>query len=110
MRRGNATSRGVTQLSLFDRDPTPAGESPGPPPDPTPVEPTSLTSPCHLPESAILWAVSFVGDARGPRERLAWATARYHARFGRAPALVAVPLAELDAYRVAGVKAIGDGR
>ena len=33
-RRGTSASRGVTQLSLFDRDPTPAGESPDPPPNP----------------------------------------------------------------------------
>jgi hypothetical protein len=59
---------------------------------------------------ATFWAVSFAGDMRGPRERLTWASVRYHARFGRAHALVAVPLAELDAYRVAGVEAVGDGR
>lgn len=57
-----------------------------------------------------MWAVSFVGDARRPQERLAWAAARYRDRFGRTHALVAVPLAELDAYRAAGVATIGDGR
>jgi len=63
-----------------------------------------------LPDDAILWAVSFAGDARGPQERLAWASARYRARFGRAHALVAVPLAELDTHRAAGVAALGDRR
>lgn len=63
-----------------------------------------------LPGGAILWAASFAEDTRGPRERLAWAAARYRARFGRAHTIVAVPLAELDVYRVAGVAAVGDGR
>lgn len=41
---------------------------------------------------------------------MAEASARHRARFGRAHTLVAVPLAELDTYRAAGVAALGDGR
>jgi hypothetical protein len=108
-RRGAATSHGMTQLSLFDQAPSPASASPGPLPNPAPEKSASPTSACHLPEGARLWAVSFVGDARASRAA-GGATARYHARFGRAHALGAVPLAELDAYRAVGVTAIGDGR
>lgn len=109
-RRGITASRGATQLSLFAQAPTLAGGSVGPPPDPTTEKPAAPTSACHLPEGASLWAVSFVGDSRMPRECLAWAAARYRDRFGRAHALVALPLAELEAYRAAGIEAIGDGR
>jgi diadenosine tetraphosphatase ApaH/serine/threonine PP2A family protein phosphatase len=109
-RRGAATSHGMTQLSLFDQAPSPASESPGPLPNPAPVESAQAAAPCRLPAGASLWAVSFVGDPRRLRERLAWAPARYHARFGRAHALGAVPLAELENYHAAGVEAIGDER
>jgi len=109
-RRGNAPSRGVTQLSLFDSALSPANEAPGSPPSSSPVTPAPPQTPGRLPDGASLWAVSFVGDARGPRERFAWASARYRAHFGRAHAFVAVPLAELDDYRAAGVEAVGDGR
>ena len=97
-RRCTAASRGVTQLALFDLVPSPAHEPPDPPPVASPVVPVPRPPPGRLVDGASFWAVPFVGDAR------------YHASFGRASALVAVPLAELDAYRAAGVEAIGDGR
>lgn len=106
-----AATGAIAQLSLFDQSPPRAGESLAPVPDLRPVVSAPPDAPpgC-LPDDARLWAISFAGDARGPQERATEATARYRARFRRAPTLVAVPLAELDSYRAAGVAALGDRR
>lgn len=104
-------ARGVTQLSLFGQPPTQANAPPDPAPAPQQAAPTPPpVPPGPLPGDASLWAISFAGDARGPQERVAEASARYRARFGRAHRLLAVPLAELDTYRAAGVTALGDRR
>jgi hypothetical protein len=108
--RGLAT-RCVTQLSFFDQPPPRVSAPPDPPPDTRQAAPATPTAPPgRLPDDASLWAISFAGDARGPQDRVAEASARYRDRFGRAHTLVAVPLAELDTYRAAGVAALGDGR
>ena len=101
----------IAQLSLFDQVPPQSSEAPDPPQPSRQAVPSPPTAPLgSLPDDARLWAISFAGDAHGPQERLAEAIARYRARFGRAHALVAVPLAELDTYRAAGVAALGDRR
>lgn len=108
--RGSA-ARGATQLSLFDESPPRVrARNDAPPAHRLTAPAPAIASVGRLPDDASLWAISFAGDTRGPEERVAEASARYRARFGRAHALVAVPLAELDAYRAAGVAALGDGR